>query len=233
MPYSTSSHRQLDRWLFIGGPLLALIAGYVNVILLMSFSVPVSHVTGSIAHLGLDGAHHDAEHLRLAASMVLAFLIGAAITGYWTEGQMFQHRRRYGLVFVVQGLMFGLAAHWLAEESTWAVPAAALGCGMQNALASSYRGLNLRTTHMTGIITDIGVLLGLRARGHQIQWWRLALLALIFTGYLMGTVMGVLVADRWRALALYLSAWTCLIGGTSYLLLFPRLNGAGAAKSGG
>ena len=47
----------------------------------------------------------------------------------------------------------------------------------------------------------------------------------------LGTVMGVLVADRWRALALYLSAWTCLIGGISYLLLFPRIRGAAPGEA--
>ena len=63
--------RELDRWLLIGGPLLAMVAGYVNVILLMQFAVPVSHVTGSIAHLALDGARHDASHLQLATDEVL------------------------------------------------------------------------------------------------------------------------------------------------------------------
>lgn len=219
MPVSDS--RPVDRWLFFGGPLLAAVAGYVNVILLMSFAMPVSHVTGAVAHLGLDGTHWDLPQLRLAASMVLAFLLGAALTGYWIGAPIFQHRRRYGLVFLAQGLLFGLAAHSLSRGSLLAVPFAACGCGMQNALASSYRGLNLRTTHMTGVITDIGVLLGLRARGRQIQAWRLGLLVLIFGGYLAGTVAGVLIADRWRALALYLSAWLCLLGGLTYLLAAP------------
>lgn len=222
MPHRTPE-RRLDRWLFTGGPLLALVAGYVNVILLMHFAIPVSHVTGAVAHLGLDGIHHHGSALRLAASVVLAFLLGALVTGYWTGGQVFQHKRRYGLVFMVQGLLFGLAAHWLAQDSALAVPAAAFGCGMQNAMASSYRGMNLRTTHMTGIVTDIGVLLGLRLRGQQIQSWRLGLLCLIFLGYLVGTLLGVALADWQQALALYLSAWVCLLGGLSYLLLLPRI----------
>ncbi|MDP3858191.1 MAG: YoaK family protein [Stagnimonas sp.] len=214
--------RRLDRWLFVGGPLLALVGGYVNVILLLRFAMPVSHVTGAVAHLGMDGVHQHGESLRLAASMVLAFLLGAVMTGYWTEGQLFQHKRRYGLVFVLQGLLFGFAAYWLALDSRLAVPAAACGCGMQNAMASSYRGLNLRTTHMTGVVTDIGVLLGLRLRGQAIQSWRLGLLCLIFLGYLAGTLLGVLLADWLQALALYLAAGVCLFGGLGYLLLFAR-----------
>lgn len=220
MPYR-SPGRGLDIWLFVGGPLLALIAGYVNVILLMQFAMPVSHVTGAVAHLGIDGVQGHREALRLAASVVLGFLLGAIASGYWIGGSLFRHRRRYGLVFVLQGLLYGLAAHWLSKANPVAVPVAAIACGMQNALASSYRGLNLRTTHMTGVITDIGVLLGLRLRGQQIQHWRLALLSLIFTGYLAGTITGVLLAESLRTLALYAAAWVCLLGGATYLLAFP------------
>lgn len=226
MPHSAPQAREIDRWLFWGGPLLALVAGYVNVILLMSYAVPVSHVTGSIAHLALDGARDDVSHLQMAAAMVVAFLFGAAFTGYCIEGQMFQHRRRYGGVFIVQGLAFWGAAQFMAGHSWLAVPTAAFGCGMQNALASSYRGLNLRTTHMTGIVTDIGVLLGLRARGQQIGLWRLALLALIFAGYLAGTFLGVLMGEGLRPIALQLPAALCVLGGIGYLVLFPRMTRA-------
>ena len=214
--------RELDRWLLIGGPLLAMVAGYVNVILLMQFAVPVSHVTGSIAHLALDGARHDASHLQLAASMVIAFLLGAMLTGYWIEGPMFQHRRRYGFVFIAQGAAFAVAAWLLGRDSWIAVPAAAFGCGMQNAVATNYRGLNLRTTHMTGIVTDIGVLLGLRARGHRIRGWRLALLSLIFFGYLLGTFLGVYLGRGLQPLAMWLPAGACIGGGIAYSVLRRR-----------
>lgn len=223
MSYTASPAHRIDPWLFGGGSLLALVAGYVNVILLMSFAVPVSHVTGSLAHLALDSVRHDVPHFRMAASVALAFLLGAALTAFCTEGQMFQHRRCYGLVFVIQGLAFWVAAHLLAQTSWLAVPAAALGCGMQNALATSYRGLNLRTTHMTGIVTDIGVLLGLRVRGQQIGLWRLGLLSLIFAGYLLGTFLGVLIGEGLPPLALYLPAGVCLLGGAGYLLMFHRM----------
>jgi uncharacterized membrane protein YoaK (UPF0700 family) len=229
MPDS-SSNRELDRWLLIGGPLLALVAGYVNVILLMQFAMPVSHVTGSIAHLALDGAREDTPHLQLAGSMVVAFLLGAMTTGYWIEGPVFEHRRRYGLVFIAQGLAFALSA-WLLHRQNWAaVPVSAFGCGMQNALATSYRGLNLRTTHMTGIVTDIGVLLGLRARGHRIRAWRFALLCLIFAGYLLGTFAGVFAARSLQPLALIPPALACLLGGAVYALAFPHMGQEAGSK---
>lgn len=228
MPDSRSAHR-LDRGLLIGGPLLSLVAGYVNVVVLMAFAVPVSHVTGSVAHLALDEARHDVSHLQMAVAMLLAFVAGAAVTGYVIEGPMLQHRRRYGLMFVVQGMVFAAAA-WCVGRGQWlAVPVAALGCGMQNALATSYRGLNLRTTHMTGIVTDIGVMLGLRARGHRIRRWRLVLLLLIFAGYVAGTFLGVAAVHALPRLVLYLPAVACVAAGLAYAGGYRRFAGASSA----
>ena len=42
---------------------------------------------------------------------------------------------------------------------------AAFACGLQNALTTSYSGAVVRTTHLSGIITDIGNVLGMACRG--------------------------------------------------------------------
>ena len=218
-----SPHRSLDRWLFLGGPLLALVAGYVNVVLLIRFAIPVSHVTGAVAHIGLDGLRGETQAALLAITVVLGFFLGALTSGYAMGEPIFRHRRRYGLLFIVQGLLFLLAGAAMVAGHWLAAPLAALGCGMQNALASSYRSLNLRTTHMTGIVTDIGILLGLRLRGRQVQDWRLLLLCAIFLGYLGGTVVGVLLASQLQAYALLPAGGTCLCGGAIYLLARPAV----------
>ena len=38
---------------------------------------------------------------------------------------------------------------------------ASVGCGLQNATTSTYSGAVVRTTHVTGLFTDLGILLGL------------------------------------------------------------------------
>jgi hypothetical protein len=48
------------------------------------------------------------------------------------------------------------------------LPAAALACGLQNAIGSSYCGLQIRTTHISGIVTDLGTMIGQWLRH---RWW--------------------------------------------------------------
>ncbi|MEQ9570222.1 MAG: hypothetical protein RLN75_08550, partial [Longimicrobiales bacterium] len=51
------------RWIIGGGVGLAALAGYVNVIALGVFAVPVSHMSGAVSRLGIDVATGNAADL--------------------------------------------------------------------------------------------------------------------------------------------------------------------------
>lgn len=85
-------------------------------------------------------------------------------------------------------------------------------------MASSYNGLILRTTHVTGIFTDVGVMLGHWLRHRRIRLWKLLLLLSLLGGFFVGGVGGAL-AFRWvGAVALAVPAAMCLFAGAAYLL---------------
>ena len=67
---------------------------------------------------------------------------------------------------------------------------AAWACGMQNALATRYRGLVLRTTHITGLLTDLGQLIGMRLRGHPIEIWKITTPLLLAASFVAGAAIG-------------------------------------------
>ncbi len=71
-----------------------------------------------------------------------------------------------------------------------ALPTAASASGLQNALATTYRGVILRTTHVTGIATDFGQAVGMRIAGHQIQPWKIWLYLFLFVSFLIGVAAG-------------------------------------------
>jgi uncharacterized membrane protein YoaK (UPF0700 family) len=59
----------------------------------------------------------------------------------------------------------------------------AIACGMQNAMTTRYSGAVLRTTHLTGMVTDVGLLIGHMARSDRDfhDLWKLTLfLPIIF-----------------------------------------------------
>jgi uncharacterized membrane protein YoaK (UPF0700 family) len=61
---------------------------------------------------------------------------------------------------------------------------------MQNALATRFRGLVLRTTHITGLLTDLGQLLGMRLRGHPIEGWKITVPLLLSSAFALGAAAG-------------------------------------------
>ncbi|MCK5873897.1 MAG: DUF1275 domain-containing protein [Alcanivoracaceae bacterium] len=204
-------------WVFVGGALLAAIAGYVNVVMLGFFAVPVSHMTGAVSRLSIDLAEQDLIDLTLIAGIVAGFMLGALVSGMVVGATTLRAGRRYGVVLMVQGVMLALAT-WMALESiALAVPVAAFVCGLQNAMASSYRGLVLRTTHVTGVVTDIGVLIGQRLRQKQIRIWKLWLLLTLLLAFFSGGFSGALLFHALGMMALALPASVCLLVGAVYV----------------
>jgi uncharacterized membrane protein YoaK (UPF0700 family) len=232
MPYRVAGQdpqaRRRERpWVFAGGTLLAAIAGFVNVCVLGFFQVPVSHMTGAVSRLSLDVEAGNQTDLRLVLSIVGGFLLGAMLSGLLIGGRKLVPGRRYGVALVLEGVALAGATWLLVRGSPVGVPLAALACGIQNAMASSYNGLILRTTHVTGIVTDIGVMLGHWLRHGRIRRWNLTLLLGLLGSFFAGGVLGA-VTFRWAGMAaLAAPALVCLLAGTGYIGWRQRLHHAG------
>lgn len=225
MPYTRDEHgkrirgRAGELWVFVGAGLLAAIAGYVNVVMLGFFAVPVSHMSGAVSRLSGDIALMDMADLILISGIVAGFLAGAMLSGILIGAATLRAGRRYGGVLMLQGVMLA-AATWLALDGiALAVPLAAMACGLQNAMASSYRGLVLRTTHVTGVVTDIGVLIGQRLRQKKIRIWKLWLLLTLLLSFFAGGVAGALMLQVIGMQALAIAALVCFAVGAVYVLV--------------
>ncbi len=67
-----------------------------------------------------------------------------------------------------------------------------LACGLQNGMCTTFSGAVIRTTHVTGILTDIGLILGQaifhpRTRKHL---WKLKVLLPLYGGFCIGGITG-------------------------------------------
>jgi uncharacterized membrane protein YoaK (UPF0700 family) len=146
--------------------LLALVAGTLNSVGFVAVSVYTSHMTGITAsladHLVLGGA----GVVGTAGCALASFVLGSmACAWVFNWGRRRLLRGRYALVLVVEAVLvlcFGL----LADSSTWShdellfVGVLCFTMGLQNALITKISGAQIRTTHVTGMITDIGIELG-------------------------------------------------------------------------
>ncbi|WP_114766822.1 YoaK family protein [Vibrio rhodolitus] len=211
---------RLPRWVEYGAFLLALLAGIVNAIGLLGFQhQAVSHISGTVTLLGtsiesLDGM---TSHLLM---ILVSFLMGATLAGAFFESTALRLGRRYGVALCIEaGLLF--VAYLLLEQNvTTGQYFASAACGLQNAMITTFSGAVVRTTHMTGIITDLGIMIGARFRGERFDFRKAKLFLFIFTGFLLGGVVGArlfaqyqiasLMAPIALALALALVYWLYL-----------------------
>lgn len=194
---------QLPRWVEIGGFCLALIAGSVNAIALLGFNHQgVSHLSGSSSQLGVELAQGEmvgALHLLL---ILLSFVLGAAVSGCVIGNQSLKLGRRYSAALLAESLALLLAMLMLEQGSHFGHYLASAACGLQNAMTSTYSGAVVRTTHVTGLFTDLGIMLGLKLRGQPADRRRILLYLILIAGFIGGGVFGAFGYSHWHYRAL-------------------------------
>jgi len=154
------------RWL---GFVLAFNAGAVNAGGILVVGMYTSHMTGFASQLADSVVLGRGAMLLSALGALLSFLCGAAVTAV-IAGWARQHRLRsaFALPLLLEaalllpfGLMGAITLNW---NTPFAVPPTVLLLafimGLQNALGTQASGGRLRSTHMTGNITDLGIELG-------------------------------------------------------------------------
>jgi uncharacterized membrane protein YoaK (UPF0700 family) len=163
----TSKHRtrRANRQL---GAVLAFVAGAVNAGGFLAVQRYTSHMTGIISAVA-DNLATGSIALAIAGLVLLAaFTSGAATTAVlinWARRR--QMRSKYALALLLEAallLVFGLAGANLSAFAYLLVPATVLLLcfimGLQNAIVTKISQAEIRTTHMTGVVTDLGIELG-------------------------------------------------------------------------
>lgn len=186
--------QKLGRWAWIGGGALAGIAGMVNAIGYLSYShQAVTHLTGTTTLSGVALHHHDFTLLAHLGGVLIAFFLGAVLSGFVIQRQTLKLGRRYGVALGIEGVLLAFAALCMRHQLPTGAYLASAACGLQNAMATTYSGAILRTTHVTGIVTDIGSALGHALRGLEIDLPRLRLYALVLVAFFLGGILGSIV----------------------------------------
>jgi uncharacterized membrane protein YoaK (UPF0700 family) len=198
----------------LGGCLLAFGASFLNTGFILNTGTSISHLTGDIAKIGAGlstfGSGNDSPTLNVATA-TLGFITGATISGFLLHHPTIEIAMPYGRILSCLGLCLVAAhfCHW--DHPLVSIAIASAVCGVQNALASRYRGVVLRTTHLTGIFTDFGIHLGMKLRGHRIESWKLLIPVCITFSFLIGAVVS-------SALILHDRASWILWAGIGYFL---------------
>ena len=131
-------------------------------------SMYTSHMTGFASMLADNLVLGNMKLVLGALGALLAFTAGAATTAVlvnWSRHNWL--RSEVALPLLLEAallLIFGLMGATLTRQTPFAVPLTllvlAFTMGLQNALVSKISSSQIRTTHMTGVITDLGIELG-------------------------------------------------------------------------
>jgi uncharacterized membrane protein YoaK (UPF0700 family) len=152
------------------GYVLAVVAGAVNAGGFVAIGFYTSHMTGIVSSMSRDLALGNFKLVLTALSAWLAFLAGAAISE--TLISLARRRRvklgsQYALPLLLESgllLLFGLAGSHMEDMPSVIAPITVLLLcfimGLQNAIITTMSGAAIRTTHITGMSTDIGIELG-------------------------------------------------------------------------
>lgn len=188
------------------GYLMAFIGGAINAGGFFAVNHYTSHMSGELARV--------ADHLFLqqwsvalsSALMVLCFILGACHAAFsilW--GKHVHLHSPYALTFWIEAvymLLFGIMASSLSEYQTLVPITVLLMCfimGMHNTVMTMLSGGVIRSTHMSGFVTDIGIELAkflfgsIKHRRLTLQDVHSAKLKLylgLVTGFVLGGIFG-------------------------------------------
>lgn len=182
---------RLPRWVWTGAWALAFIAGIVNVVGLLGFEhQAITHLTGNTSLLAEALATLNLSATLHFSALIGAFVAGTVISGFLIQDSTLQLGRRYGVALLLVSLLLFASVPLLEFQSAYGMYAAACACGLQNAMVSTYSGAVVRTTHVSGMFTDLGIFLGHALRGLPVDARRLRLCFVVISGFLCGGVAG-------------------------------------------
>lgn len=150
------------------GLVLAAVAGAANAGGFVAVHQYTSHMTGIVSEMADHLAVGNWTLVAAGTGAVLSFVVGAMVSTLLINLGRRQHlHSEYALPLVLEAgvmLVFGLMGTSLSERDWVFIPATvSLLCfmmGLQNAMITKVSHAVIRTTHVTGIVTDIGIELG-------------------------------------------------------------------------
>lgn len=236
-----------NAWLAIA---LSSVAGAMNATGFFVVGTYTSHVTGHVARFGDELAQANSFDAHHAIALVLFFFLGAAAATAFVLGARYFGRARFALALLTEAcilLLFVLTSHNTPHPVgfDWLVMTGMLSfsMGMQNALVTNVSGAVVRTTHLTGVTTDLGIesmrlavllrrwvrrdgvgslLSNLRVLVTHAEARRLWLHTSVFVSFLCGAVVGPLLYMRYGYVAMFAPA-----GGLFVLAMYDLAFGSG------
>jgi len=150
------------------GAALAFVAGAANAGGFLAVGQYTSHMTGIVSSMADNLALGQVTMALAGLAALASFLAGAMTTAVLVNwGRRMRLRSQYALPLLLEAallLVFGLLGAGMAMHVALLLPVTVLVLcfimGLQNAVITKISRAVIRTTHVTGLVTDLGIELG-------------------------------------------------------------------------
>ena len=198
--------------------ILTALAGAINAISILGYDgTTVSHLTGLVSKTAIGISNGNFGEVWGVARVILAFMVGAIISGFVTGERAFYMHKRYGFIIVAIGLLV-IVSYFLNVE--YGVLLFAFIMGLQNGMVVSFKGVVVRMTHMSGNVTDLGVFIGYKLKGNKNEKAITGIIPLVaIVSFIVGGVLGVLLFRLINNYAFFVFSGIYIILGILYFIL--------------
>lgn len=196
------SHRRSSGSDLILATFLALIAGAANAGGFFALGQYTSHMTGYLSQLADNMAILQWQAMLVSVFAISSFIAGAGFSTVLINfARRHAGRQQYAWPLVIQGgLMVCFSGSGLFSSDAGRLFSLVCLCfimGMQNATITKISGARIRTTHATGMVTDIGIEFGRMvfgwiqpSSGMHTDRSKLRILLQLVSAFLLGGVVG-------------------------------------------
>ncbi|OEU08991.1 hypothetical protein FRACYDRAFT_249336 [Fragilariopsis cylindrus CCMP1102] len=170
----------------------------------------------------IDGKrYNDLQQYKFYVCTILSVMVGSCISSIMNPHPVaFELSPRYGPTFLIGGIFTSLGAYMSIKTVRFEFYFTAIGNGIMNGISSMYTANLIRTTHLTGTTTDIGLFIGQLIRGNTTNLWKLYILGGLATSFWLGSICGVVVSDYIGRFALLVNAVVFFIFGFTIIIYF-------------
>lgn len=208
----------IPTWVLIGAVVLAFCAGILNTTALMGIThISASHVTGNISLFAVSLIAGDWLNFQLLLVTIGSFWLGSVFSGAIIGSSELNIGRHYGYAMLFEVLLLSLSLWmYLDEHHFFGQMLIAMACGLQNSMVATYHGTVIRTTHLTGITSDLGSVVGNWLVGRQVDIKRIILHSALWWAFLVGGMTAVLLYEEVGYLSMLLPIMVILIAALFY-----------------
>lgn len=142
----------------------AFVAGIINVAGVIAFFAFSSNITGHVANLARNIVDVDLSDVTSLCCWLLAFFSGAFVSSYIIHTyKSHSHYKAHAIPIIIEiCVLFGVALYGdliykaMPAESEVVVGFILFSMGLQNGMVSVISGGLVKSSHLTGLITDMG-----------------------------------------------------------------------------